>query len=695
MANTNLKMTVTADAKQAQDSLSSLVTSIAKTTAAVTAASVAAKKVYEVCKELVEIGSQEALAEERLKAVIAATGTAATASYGKMKQLANSISDLTGIEEQSVYAAEKVLVAFGSLNEEGFERTIQLSADVAMAMGTDMASAAQKLGQILATPTQGLDGLKEMGVAFTTQEQEQIKAVYEANGAYEAQALILDKVEKAYGKSATAIGNSSANLLTKINETWTDIKTDLGQGLLDAITPALESLLGILQDISSWVKENTQSASVLNALKDAKKSGASVDYSQWSTIELETALTHAQSNPLQNSVLKSIINDLQGVIDYRRANPNWNVSSISGGTTSYAGTTTSSSTPDWQTFLGSHGSDSNAYQIAQYQAVVDEAKTYLEVLPSYTDEEKEIKKYLSEIISSTEAKIEALKTGVEGVAEVEEEIKETEEEIPEDTTIKDILSSLGSYSESYQADQLAEQINNVKAALDSLANGDPAKTYLQEIYDAMTAVEEESYSLKDALVDIGGSLLDTISSVATSLADIWSNQAEAIKASMEEQEEAGELTVAEKEKMQSEIDELNRRAFETNKANSMAEATISLANTIIGIIEQCNGNPVAVAALSALATASWGAQVASIGSQQYTAMATGGIVTGPTHALIGEAGPEAIIPLKDKRAQEYLGTASPVQINITIEGNADEEVVFNAIERAQKTGMLPSWRYAN
>ena len=693
MANTNLKMTVTADAKQAIDSLSSVVTSIAKTTASITAISVAAKKAYEVCKELVELGSTEALSQERLKAVLSTTASTANVTYSKLNQLAQSISNLTGIEEQQIYSAEKILVTFNSLNEEGFERTLQLSADMAMAMGTDMASAAQKLGQILATPTQGLDGLKEMGIAFTTQEQEQIKAVYEANGAYEAQALILDKVEKAYGKSATAIGNSSANLLTRINETWTDIKTDLGRGLLDAITPALESLLGILQDISSWVKENTQSASVINALKDAKKSGSSVDYSQWSTIELETALTHAQSNPQQNSVLKSIISDLQGVIDYRHANPSWNVSSITGGTTSYSGSSASSSTPAWQSFLSSHGSDSTAYQLAQYQAVIDEAKMYLEVLPSYTDEEKEVKKYLSEIISSTEAKIEALKAGVEGVAEVEEEIKEAEE-APEDTTIKDILSSLGSYSESYQADQLAEQINNVKAALDGLADGDPAKTYLQEIYDAMTAVEEESYSLKDALTDIGSALLDTFSSVATSLADIWSNQAEAIKASMEEQEEAGELTVAEKEKMQSEIDELNRRAFETNKANSMAEATISLANTIIGIIEQCKGNPVAIATLSALATASWGAQVASIGSQQYTAMATGGIVTGPTHALIGEAGPEAIIPLKDKRAQSYLGSSNPVQINITIQGNADEEVVFNAIERAQRTGLLPSWRYA-
>ena len=699
MANTNLKMTVTADAKQAIDSLSSVVTSIAKTTASITAIIVAAKKAYEVCKELVELGSAEALSQERLKAVLSATASTANVTYRKLNQLAQSISNLTGIEEQQIYSAEKILVTFNSLNEEGFERTLQLSADVAMAMGTDMASAAQKLGQILATPTQGLDGLKEMGIAFTTQEQEQIKAVYEANGAYEAQALILDKVEKAYGKSATAIGNSSANLLTKINETWTDIKTDLGQGLLDAITPALESLLGILQEISSWVKENTQSASVINALKVAKKSGSSVDYSQWSTMELETALTHAQSNPQQNSVLKSIISDLQGVIDYRHANPNWNVSSITGGTTSYSGTTTSDSAPTWQTYLSSYGSKSKTYQSAQIQATIDEITA---IRDSMVTQAKDEKKYYNFAYGITDMGIsdrEDFKTTYKELGEIITSLQGEIESLnatAEDATVSDLLSSYGSLSETFTQSQTDEAIANVKSALDSLADGDPAKTYLQEIYDAMTAVEEESYSLKDALTDIGSALLDTFSSVATSLAEIWSNQADALEESMKEQEEAGELTVAEKEKMQEEIDNLNRKAFETNKANSIADATISLANTIIGIIEQTKGNAVAAGILTALATASWGAQVASISSQQYTAMATGGIVTGPTHALIGEAGPEAIIPLKDKRAQEYLGSgANPVQINITIEGNADEEVVFNAIERAQKTGMLPSWRYAN
>jgi TP901 family phage tail tape measure protein len=46
-------------------------------------------------------------------------------------------------------------------------------------------------------------------------------------------------------------------------------------------------------------------------------------------------------------------------------------------------------------------------------------------------------------------------------------------------------------------------------------------------------------------------------------------------------------------------------------------------------------------------------------------MATGGIVTRPTHALIGEAGPEAVIPLDEWREQ--------ANINVTVNGTADRD----------------------
>jgi TP901 family phage tail tape measure protein len=64
-------------------------------------------------------------------------------------------------------------------------------------------------------------------------------------------------------------------------------------------------------------------------------------------------------------------------------------------------------------------------------------------------------------------------------------------------------------------------------------------------------------------------------------------------------------------------------------------------------------------------------------------MAIGGIVTGPTAALIGEAGPEAVIPLSK------LGNMGGNTYNVTINANVADsrlgEVVVNAIKRYERS----------
>jgi len=72
-------------------------------------------------------------------------------------------------------------------------------------------------------------------------------------------------------------------------------------------------------------------------------------------------------------------------------------------------------------------------------------------------------------------------------------------------------------------------------------------------------------------------------------------------------------------------------------------------------------------------------------------MANGGIVTGPTLAMIGEAGPEAVIPLS--RGAQYgvgpAGSGGPV-VNITVT-SADPQEVVKALQRYTRNfGKLPA-----
>jgi hypothetical protein len=53
--------------------------------------------------------------------------------------------------------------------------------------------------------------------------------------------------------------------------------------------------------------------------------------------------------------------------------------------------------------------------------------------------------------------------------------------------------------------------------------------------------------------------------------------------------------------------------------------------------------PITASILTGLISATATAQVAAVASKQYTPLASGGIVSGPTHALIGEGGSKEAI----------------------------------------------------
>ena len=63
-------------------------------------------------------------------------------------------------------------------------------------------------------------------------------------------------------------------------------------------------------------------------------------------------------------------------------------------------------------------------------------------------------------------------------------------------------------------------------------------------------------------------------------------------------------------------------------------------------------------------------------------MAVGGIVTGPTSALIGEAGPEAVIPLSKMGS---IGNTYNITINANVADSRLGEVVVNAIKRYERS----------
>jgi hypothetical protein len=66
-------------------------------------------------------------------------------------------------------------------------------------------------------------------------------------------------------------------------------------------------------------------------------------------------------------------------------------------------------------------------------------------------------------------------------------------------------------------------------------------------------------------------------------------------------------------------------------------------------------------------------------------LAQGGIVTGPTLAMIGEAGPEAVVPLD--RYRDGMGGGNNITINVN--GGDPNAVVDALVKYSRQNGSLP------
>lgn len=99
---------------------------------------------------------------------------------------------------------------------------------------------------------------------------------------------------------------------------------------------------------------------------------------------------------------------------------------------------------------------------------------------------------------------------------------------------------------------------------------------------------------------------------------------------------------------------------------------------------------IAKAAAAAVVFEGLKAIVRAIPDKDVPQMATGGIVTSPTLALIGEAGPEAVIPLGSSKANAYMGSGYgdiTIHNEFHVESNIDERNMDMLARKVQESTM--------
>jgi hypothetical protein len=176
---------------------------------------------------------------------------------------------------------------------------------------------------------------------------------------------------------------------------------------------------------------------------------------------------------------------------------------------------------------------------------------------------------------------------------------------------------------------------------------------------------------------IGGTLLEIAKYIGAGIWEGFKNAGSILEERKRKQKEASDKADA----------DVSKRLSKDDFSEGIAALTeVSIANRrMLG--EEITGSDVTAAA--AMDFGAWAKEsAAGVGELDIPKFAAGGIVTGPTLAIVGEAGPEAIVPLSGTQGRDYsmgLGGAGSgrgdVVVNVMVTGGADPETTGQVIGR--------------
>lgn len=488
------------------------------------------------------------------------------------------------------------------------------------------------------------------------------------------------------------VNQNAKNQVDKIKGVWTEIKADLGSALLDTISPALEALYTALVAIEKKVMQMTSGTKLNNALNSADRK-TDFDFSDYSDYEIVNAYL-AKQKDTRNSWRTAYqwgMGQLESEINRRGIGAYLNEDSLEGLRTAFkndrsGSVATVEESDPYSAFISRYGSKSDNYRKSQIESVINEAKNLIAL---YNEGQEEYT-ILNDIITSYTEELSKFNSAAEDTTAI---VLGKESSVID--PFEELLSSRGNKSITYQRSLLEDEIKKINQLLVNPLYADDQETYdilvemlrsCQDEYKNLEAVSEEvTDNIKDDIFTLLSGVQNLFSSLNAFSSSYYQSEIDRVEKSTESEEEKARK-----------IDELKRKQFAADKANSIAALTISTAQGIMNATSTYASNLPMMSAMIGLISATSAVQLATILGQEYTGLATGGIVSQPTKALVGEGGEkEAIMPLS--KLDEYVNREEKGNITIVVNVNGKGDTasdVYYAIERAQRTGLLPKWRYA-
>lgn len=192
------------------------------------------------------------VALNQLNSVLKSTKNAAGLTSEELVKMASSLQSVTSVGDDAIITAQTMLLSFTSIHKDVFPKVTETLLDMATAMNNgvtpsaeQLSSQAIQLGKALNDPMQGMAALSRVGVAFTDVQKKQIETMQKAGNIAGAQKVILAELATEFGGRAKDAANTFTGKMEQMNNRMGDVKENLGNALL----PILEKFTGLLDKV--------------------------------------------------------------------------------------------------------------------------------------------------------------------------------------------------------------------------------------------------------------------------------------------------------------------------------------------------------------------------------------------------------------------------------------------------------------
>lgn len=161
-------------------------------------------------------------AMRQLEARVKSTGGAAGLTVAQLQESAKAFQAATTFDDEAIQNSQALLLTFTRVTGDTFNAATQAILDMSIAMDQDLKSSTLTIGKALNDPIKGLSALTRVGVSFTEQQKEQIKQMAAVGDMAGAQKMILSELAVEFGGAAAAardtLGGALESLRNKVGD---------------------------------------------------------------------------------------------------------------------------------------------------------------------------------------------------------------------------------------------------------------------------------------------------------------------------------------------------------------------------------------------------------------------------------------------------------------------------------------------